>query len=262
MMKPRRRGRSMDAADFYTGLVAELYEPLRGSAPDPRRYAELVRRFGEPALELGCGGGDPLLALRLAGLDVEGVDSSPDILEVCRAKARAAGVEVTLHAQRMEELALGRAYPLIYLAGPTFNLLTDDATAHRALERIRAHLSASGVAWIPLFVPEPLTEIGLTRTATDENGDAISVTFLSQERDEVARTQRTLLRYQRTRHASTESLDRVWELHWHTREGFGALAASAGLTVTAVLDDDGQPAAATATDLTFVLTPTPETAAD
>lgn len=70
----------MDAADFYTGLVAELYEPLRGSVPEPGAYIDLVRGFGEPALELGCGGGDPSVALRLAGLDVEGIDSSIDIL--------------------------------------------------------------------------------------------------------------------------------------------------------------------------------------
>ena len=63
----------MDAADFYTGLVAELYEPLRGSVPEPGAYIDLVRRFGEPALELGCGGGDPLVALRLAGLKLRSV---------------------------------------------------------------------------------------------------------------------------------------------------------------------------------------------
>ncbi|WP_297109372.1 class I SAM-dependent methyltransferase [Tessaracoccus sp.] len=180
----------MEAADFYTGLVAELYEPLRGSAPDPAEYIALVRRFGEPALELGCGGGDPLIVLRRAGLDVEGVDSSPDILKVCRAKAHAAGVDVTLHAQRMEDLSLGRWFPLIFLAGPTVNLLTDDATVLRALSRIAEHLAPGGVAWIPLFVPEPLApdEVGMTREAVDERGDRISVSFLSQDRDEAART--------------------------------------------------------------------------
>ena len=70
----------MEAADFYTGLVAELCEPLRGSVPEAAEYLGLIRRFGEPALELGCGGGDPLVELRAAGLDVEGVDSSADIL--------------------------------------------------------------------------------------------------------------------------------------------------------------------------------------
>lgn len=245
----------MEAADFYTGLVAELYEPLRGSMPEPSEYLDLVRRFGEPALELGCGAGDPLIALRLAGLDVEGVDSSADILDVCRRKARSAGVEVVLHRQRMEDLDLGRRYPLIYLAGPTFNLLTDDATALRALRRIRAHLEPGGVAWIPLFVPDPLTlaELGMVRTATDERGDEISVAFLSQQRDDAARLQRTVLRYTRVRGGHTETTDRVWELHWHTRDGFAALAATAGLTVDAVVTDDGRPATDADTDVAVQL---------
>ena len=42
----------MEAADFYTGLVAELYEPLRGSVPEAAEYLGLIRRFGEPALEI------------------------------------------------------------------------------------------------------------------------------------------------------------------------------------------------------------------
>ncbi len=245
----------MDPADFYTGLVAELYEPLRGSTPDPRRYVDLVRRLGQPALELGCGAGDPLIALRLAGLDVEGVDSSADILHLCRTKARAAGVQVVLHHQRMEDLDLGRRYPLIYLAGPTFNLLTDDSTVRRALERIRVHLEPGGVAWIPLFVPDPLApdELGTTRTATDQDGNRISVAFVSQQRDEDARVQRTLLRYTRERGGAIETVDRRWELHWHTRDGFALLAASAGLEVAAVLDEDDRPAAAEVTDLTMVL---------
>ncbi len=245
----------MEAADFYTGLVAELYEPLRGSVPEAAEYLGLIRRFGEPALELGCGGGDPLVELRAAGLDVEGVDSSADILRVCRAKAHRAGVDVVVHHQRMEELDLDRSYRLIFLAGPGFNLLTDDAFALRALERIGAHLAPGGVAWIPLFVPEPLTaeELGMTRTAVDERGDEISVSFLSQQRDELARTQRTLLRYRRVTGGTAEVVDREWELHWHTREGFAALASRAGLTVAGVLGEDGSPAAPSETEITVVL---------
>ena len=57
---------SNDPADFYTGLVADLYTPLKSSHTDPQAYIDFVKRHGEPALELGCGDGDPLLDLRLA----------------------------------------------------------------------------------------------------------------------------------------------------------------------------------------------------
>jgi len=40
-------------ADFYTGVVAEMYRHLRSETFDPERYAAFVERSGEPALELG-----------------------------------------------------------------------------------------------------------------------------------------------------------------------------------------------------------------
>jgi hypothetical protein len=51
----------IDAVDFYTGIVVDVYRPLRGSVPDPRVDARFIDKWGEPALELGCGDGDPLL---------------------------------------------------------------------------------------------------------------------------------------------------------------------------------------------------------
>ena len=90
------------------------------------------------------------------GLDVEGLDASPDMLARCRANAAARGLVVTLHESTMEAMELPRRYRSIYLAGPSFNLLTDDDMAWRALARIRAHLEPDGSALIPLFVPEPV----------------------------------------------------------------------------------------------------------
>ena len=80
--------------------------------PIPRPYIRFVRRSGEPALELGCGDGDPLLDLRARGLDVEGLDSSPDMLARCRANAAARGLVVTLHESPMESMELPPSLPL------------------------------------------------------------------------------------------------------------------------------------------------------
>jgi len=251
-----RNNGAMEPADFYTDLVAELYEPLRGSTPDPDVYAALVERFGQPALELGCGGGDPLIALRLRGLDVEGVDSSADMLERCRAAAAAAGVDVVLHHQRMEDLDLEETYPFIFLAGPTFNLLPDDDTALHALRAIRAHLEPGGIAFVPLFEPEAaaLGTLGVARTGRDDGGAPISVTFVDQERDAESRIQRSTLRYERRRQGGEpEVLDRVWTLHWYSQRRFRDLAAEAGLEVEAVLDQTGRPAVPEEMDVSFVL---------
>ena len=153
----------------------------------------------------------------------------------------------------MESMALGRTYRSIYLAGPTFNLLTDDDAAQRALARIRDHLDEGGSALGPLFIPRPgaVGAVGVTREAREPDGSVIRFTTVSQRTDEEARLQTSLLRYERV---GDEIVEREWVLHWHTQDGFRALAEAVDLQVAAVLDPTGAPAAADAEMFVFWLT--------
>ncbi len=250
----------VEPALFYTGLVAELYAPLRSSGPpDPEPYARFVVRSGQPALELGCGDGEPLLDLRARGLDVEGLDSSPDMLVRCRGAAVARGLAVTLHESAMESMELVRRYRSIYLAGPTFNLIVDDDTAWRALARIRAHLEPEGSALIPLFVPPPVpaAAIGAPRTHVTDDGRTMRVTVVSAERDDDARLQTLVLRYELEQGGALTVEERPWLLHWHTQEGFHQLLGDAGLLAGDVLAPDGSPASPDAEAFTFWISPDP-----
>jgi SAM-dependent methyltransferase len=225
---------SVDPALFYTGLVARLYAPLRSSGrPDPEPYVRFVTRSGQPALELGCGDGEPLLDLRARGIDVEGLDSSPDMLARCRAAAAERGLVVTLHESPMESMELIRRYRSIYVAGPTFNLIVDDDTAWRALARIRAHLEPDGSALIPLFIPRPMpaSALGVPRRHVTDDGTTMSVTLVSEHRDEAARLQTARLRYELEVSGEVTVEERDWILHWHTQEGFRQLVGDAGLLV-------------------------------
>ena len=247
----------VEPADFYSGLVAELYSALRSVAPDPEPYARFIARSGEPALELGCGDGEPLLELRSRGLDVVGLDSSGDMLERCRAHAADLGLDVVLHHTLIESMDLGQRFRSIYLAGATFNLIVDDETARRALERIREHLEPTGRALIPLFIPEPIAErhLGRSTEQTSPEGTLIRCTTVSVSRNDVGRRQAVILRYERIRDDSTTSLEREWVLHWHTQAGFRQLADDAGLTVDAVVGADGKPAAEFASEFVFIVGP-------
>jgi hypothetical protein len=247
----------VDPADFYTGLVAELYAPLRSGTADPERYLQFVRRHGEPALELGCGDGDPILDLRAAGLDVDGVDSSADMLDRCALRAAQRGVTVTTYCQRMEELELPRRYASVYIAGGTFTVLPDDAAGLSALRSISAHLLPTGAVLVPLWVPPvtPDEELGVARVAQQPDGSTISVAVLSETRDPTVRTRTSLLRYERHHTDGTvEALERAWVIHWYTPTDFAALAAAAGLLVVSCVDEDtAEPAAEDASDFVVVL---------
>ncbi|MDJ0358451.1 class I SAM-dependent methyltransferase [Paenarthrobacter sp. PH39-S1] len=100
----------MDPSNFYTGIVAELYEQLKSTNHSYEPSADLITRTGEPALELGSGDGEPILDLRRRGFDVDGVDSSADMLARCARRAADEGLDVTLFQQRMEEMELPRKY--------------------------------------------------------------------------------------------------------------------------------------------------------
>ena len=245
----------MDPADFYTGIVVDAYARLRSTRFDPSPYADLVARSGGPALEIGCGDGDPLLDLVAAGLNVEGVDSSLDMVVRCRERARERGLTVTVHHQRAEDLELPGRYASVYFAGPTFNLLPDDATALRTLVSIRSHLATGGIALIPLWVPDPTSaaELGVVRTARDEGGVELRFTPLSETYDAAGRTRVTRCRYERVTTSGTEVADREWVLHWHTPSGFRRLCGQAGLDVVALRTDDGGPVTESATSFTAEL---------
>lgn len=221
-------------ADFYTGIVAEVYGPLRSSVPDADPYARFIERAGQPALELGCGHGDPLLELRRRGFDVEGLDASADMLSLARSAAEAEGLVVALHHSTIEAMELPRRYRAIFLAGPTFNLIVDDDTAWHALDRVREHLEPDGRALVPLFVPDatPGSEMGQPRTHVTDTGRTLRCTVVHEERDEQRRVQTSLLRYEVEEADGTLTTEeRAWQVHWHTREGFRTLAAEAGLRV-------------------------------
>lgn len=233
----------MDAADFYTGIVVDAYATIRATTFPPDRYAELIAASGEPALELGCGDGDPLLELRRRGLEVEGVDSSADMLARCARRAAAEGLEVVTHHQRMEELSLGRHFPTIFLAGPTFNLLPDDDLALRALTRIGEHLSEDGTAHVPLWIPPPTPAevLGVAREGRGEDGSTLRYTALAEDYDAKGRTRTTHTRYERHTPEGPEVTERDWVIHWHTQDGFTALAADAGLRIADLTDEHGAP---------------------
>ncbi|GAA2169718.1 hypothetical protein GCM10009727_93010 [Actinomadura napierensis] len=102
-----------------------------------------------------------------------------------------------------------------------------------SLRGIRAYLAEKGTA---LVTSSFLRRCGRARTAVGPDGAELRVSVLAEERDEVARTQTTLLRYERHHGADRSVVERPWVLHWYSRSGFQALAAAAGLTGTAVTD--------------------------
>ncbi len=156
----------------YRGLMAEAWDVLRGDTThwtDRYFFLEALQRYGDPALDVGCGTGRLLLDFMQLGYDIDGVDNSPVMLALCRSKAAALGLEPRIYHQYIETLQLPRQYQTILIPSSTFQLIIEPAAAVEALGRLRAHLLPGGTLLSPfmaLWLPGAPLEEEWERTAT------------------------------------------------------------------------------------------------
>ena len=138
----------------YWGLMAETWDLLRGDTSnwvDRFFYLELIQREGQPVLDVGCASGRILLDFLQQGIDIDGVDNSPELLAIGKRKAAGLGLNPSLTCQSMQTLNLPRRYQVILVPSSSFQLLTDPADARAALARFHAHLRAGGVLAMPFM---------------------------------------------------------------------------------------------------------------
>jgi SAM-dependent methyltransferase len=134
----------------YRGLLARTWDLLRGDTtdwPDRAFYRKIIDMGHGPALDVGCGTGRLMLDYLATGLDVDGVDNSPEMLALCRTKAAASGIDVSgrLMEQTMDGLSSPRRYATIFVPSSSFQLLTDPVHADRAMGLFFTHLMPGGV---------------------------------------------------------------------------------------------------------------------
>ena len=136
--------------------IARLYDPWsRSVVEDVPFYLDEARRSGGPVLELACGTGRIAVPIASDGIRVIGVDSSPGMLEVCRARATAAGVSELLDL-RLGDLRYPPVDERVALVTCPFRAdlhLDGEADRLRALEAARRLLLPGGHLIFDVFTP-------------------------------------------------------------------------------------------------------------
>jgi SAM-dependent methyltransferase len=147
-----------DAFASEYDAIAELYDPWsRSVTEDIGFYVAEARKARGPVVELGVGTGRIAVPVAEAGVPVIGVDSSAGMLEVCRRRAAAAGVE------RLLDLRLGdlRDPPVddrVRLVTSPFRALLHldtDADRRAALTAAFGLLAPGGRFVFDVFAPSP-----------------------------------------------------------------------------------------------------------
>src|SRR6266516_5276065 len=96
----------MDSENYeYQGFLSSAWDLLRGDTSvwsDRPFYRNIILQSGQPALDIGCGTGRLLLDYLAEGIDIDGVDNSPEMLAICREKAQRPGLHPRAFEQAME----------------------------------------------------------------------------------------------------------------------------------------------------------------
>jgi SAM-dependent methyltransferase len=242
----------------YTGLKARTWDALRGDTSgwdDRRFYLDLIGELGQPVLDVGCGTGRLLLDFLAQGIDIDGVELSPEMVAMLRAKAAGAGIDLAgrVHQSAMETMDLGRRYRVVLVPSSSFQLLIEPAAAVAAMSRFHDHLEPGGtlvMPWIDLDRDYPGgTVVDDTREVELPDGSVIRVAS-SGWFDPATGLEHTDERYERlidghvvereqiVRSPATRQYDREAIRSLHDAAGFRDLSFLSGFTRSAALPDD------------------------
>jgi SAM-dependent methyltransferase len=142
------------AAD-YDAEIEGLTAVVRDDIPFYVGLAREAAAAGQAVLELGCGTGRVTLPIAEAGVEIVGLDNSPAMLDVARAKARDARNPQWVQAG-MADFQLGQRFGLVIIPFRSFLLLLTVEEQKACLARVRDHLVDGGRLALNVFNPSIL----------------------------------------------------------------------------------------------------------
>jgi SAM-dependent methyltransferase len=137
---------------WHYGLVARHWAENNITGPEIAFYLRMIDRYGQPALDAGCGTGRLLIPFLRAGLDVDGCDVSEDMLAYCQQAAEREGFAPRLYRQALQQLDVSRVYQTIVACG-VFGVGVSRAQDFIALQRFHQHLAPGGVLVFDVVLP-------------------------------------------------------------------------------------------------------------
>ena len=246
----------------WTGLAATTWDDFAGEDPkwDNHVFRGLIDRHPGRVLDVGCGTGRLLIPYLACGIAIEGVDSSEEMLSICRENAAGKGLTPTLHHQHMQTLDLPNRYRTIIVPGGSFHLVIKREEAAEALKRFYEHLEADGVLALSLDDPsEELREDALGRwisrsMVTSPDGTEVHQERMTEWMDRAEQLSSTLIRYRVVRDERVvQEQVHTMKMRLYFRHEIQEMLERAGFREFAAIDGDTGTARSVETRWTPVL---------
>ena len=186
----------------WSGLAATTWDDFAGEVPkqDYHTFGSLIEQHPGRVLDVGSGTGRLLIPYLASGIDIEGVESSEEMLSICREKAAKKGLTPALHHRHMQTLDLANRYSTIIVPGGSFHLIVERLEAAAVLKRFYNHLKADGVLAVSLDDPDE--ELGYApgrwisrRMVTSPDGTEVHQERMTKRIDRAEQLTSTLIRY-------------------------------------------------------------------
>ncbi|WP_101842453.1 bifunctional 2-polyprenyl-6-hydroxyphenol methylase/3-demethylubiquinol 3-O-methyltransferase UbiG [Halobacillus sp. Marseille-P3879] len=227
---------------YYRSLSSEVYDmdkTVGHSFGDVEFYIDRLQTVKGKILEPGAGTGRVLIPLLEKGMDVDGFDTSSDMLEICRKNCEKRHLAPTLFEADMESFSVDTEYEAIIIPTGTFLLIHERKASIQALQNFYKHLRHGGKLILDLFLP---TEISLGKVSTRswecKNGDMITLEDKKVEVDYVQQYTISHGRYERWRKGKLiESELERFPLRWYGIEEFKLILKDVGFTDIVISSD-------------------------
>lgn len=246
---------SSEAYSIWFPEMTEDYE-------DADFYRHFIKKNGQPALEVGCGNGRLLIPFLAEGLDVEGLDLSPYMIDSCKKRAEAKGLHMTLYQQAMQKMHTGKTYQTIFIPYGSFMLVHDRQDIENALRAFYTHLNPGGTLLIPLFLPTatdihtsapPPNQWRLRREGRREDGATVKC-WENAHFDHDAQIENSKYRYEVIQDGEViDTEEETLILRWHTQSQFADLLEDSGYKhIKCVSGYTNQPGKPSDEEFTFI----------
>lgn len=227
---------------YYGRLSSEVYDmdkPIGHSFGDIEFYTNRLESCTGTILEPATGTGRMLIPLLEKGLNIEGFDSSKDMLNICESNCSKKNVNPKLFAAKMESFSQNTRYDAIIVPTGTFLLLHERENSIKALHNFYMHLSNGGRLIVDIFLQTNIsTGIVSTRTWKCSNGDIITLENKVVEVDHINQYTISYGRYEKWREgALLETELEYFPLRWYGVEEFKLILEHIGFKDIVISSD-------------------------